>query len=232
MKLLNMLSAAAVMVCAIYLSVHHTHELYMSVGFSDRHAWIAVIMSETLFVTGGLNVAVARFRDYRPGVPAYIGFFFGLGLVGWSNIASTANYGYKGWLLGGSIFVAVLITEMILTYAATKNRNQPTTEPVNWLTAVLNQSKPATTDQQDKPEPDDQPEPTEPDNRTETTKPAVPVNQPAIHADDEFKKAMEVAKKLYEESGKVPGRIVLSREAQCRDKIARNVSAMLRKQLA
>lgn len=139
MRVLNVLSALLVTLCAVYLSIHHTHDLYMSVGFSSKQAWVAVIMSETMFIMGGLNVAVARFRNYKPGVPAYIGFLQGLLLVGWSNIASTAKYGIAGWLLGGSIVSAVLVMEAIMTYLATSKKtgrkadsnDQPPTKRTN-----------------------------------------------------------------------------------------------------
>lgn len=131
MRVLNVLSALLVMGCAVWLSVHHTHDLYRSVGFIDKHAWVAVLMAEVMFLIGGINVAVARFRNYKPGWPAYTGFFLGLGLVGWSNIASTAEYGLAGWLLGGSIVLVVLIMEMIMTHAVKKkfSTNQPASQP-------------------------------------------------------------------------------------------------------
>lgn len=163
MRFLNVLSALLVMGCAVYISVHHTHDLYQTfAGFSSKYAWVAVLMAETMFIVGGLNISVARFRNYRPGWPSHLGFYLGLGLVGWANIASTAKYGLAGWLLGGSIVATVLIMELIMVRKtkAKKSPNQPVveTQPKQWsknlmkIWSKLKDNQPATTNQPQKEE--------------------------------------------------------------------------------
>lgn len=129
MKLLNALSALLVLGCATWLSLHHTHDLFVGVGYTSRQAWVATIMSETMFIVGGINLAAARLRGYKPGTPAYLGFIQGVALVGWSNIAATYKYGIDGWLLGSSIVSAVLIMEAIMTNATKKADENAEQEP-------------------------------------------------------------------------------------------------------
>jgi hypothetical protein len=129
MKLLNALSALLVLGCATWLSLHHTHDLFVGVGYTSRQAWVATIMSETMFIVGGINLAAARLRGYKPGTPAYLGFIQGVALVGWANIAATYKYGIDGWLLGSSIVSAVLIMEAIMTNATKKADENAEQEP-------------------------------------------------------------------------------------------------------
>jgi hypothetical protein len=128
MRGLNVFSALLVLGCAVYISVGHTHNLFMSVGFNSEDAWVATLLSETMFMTGGLNLAKARLSGYKPSVPSYLGFIQGVALVGWSNIAATYKYGISGWLLGGSIVTAVLIMESIMTAETGKKKPKQETE--------------------------------------------------------------------------------------------------------
>jgi hypothetical protein len=122
MRLVNVLSAFLVNLAAVYISVGHTFDLFSSVGFTEEHAIAATFMGESMFIIGGWNITFARLRGHKPSVPSYLGFYFGLALVAWSNIAATYEHGLKGWLLSASVVIAVLLTEAILT-AETKSRD-------------------------------------------------------------------------------------------------------------
>ncbi|MRG29083.1 hypothetical protein [Laceyella tengchongensis] len=123
MRVINILAAMFVLGCGVYLSLNHSHDLFMGVGYTSKQAWVATAMSEVMFIVGGINLAASRLRGYKPSIPAYLGFWQGLGLVGWSNIAATFEYGLAGWLLGGSIVTTVLIMESVMM-AETKKKQK------------------------------------------------------------------------------------------------------------
>jgi hypothetical protein len=124
---LNVFAAFSVNVAAVYVSVSHTYDLFRSVGFVHYHAIAGTYIGECMFVVGGLNISYSRLRNRKPSTPGYLGFYFGLALVAWSNVAATFDYGIKGWLLSAAIVCAVLITEGILT-AETQNSHKDTNE--------------------------------------------------------------------------------------------------------
>ncbi|PRZ12658.1 hypothetical protein CLV36_11255 [Laceyella sediminis] len=186
MKLLNTLSALLVLVCAVYISVNHTHDLFMGVGYTSRQAWVATIMSETMFIVGGINLAAARLRGYKPGTPAYLGFIQGVALVGWSNIAATYKYGIDGWLLGSSIVSAVLIMEAIMTNATKKADENAEQEPEEKAENDQPKKPTARPDRHDQPEQPDHPNhPTT--QREQTDQPTNQPEQPTAQPEDNDK---------------------------------------------
>lgn len=115
MKWVNVFAAFAMNMAAVYISVGHTFDLFYLNGFSKNHAIAATFMVETMFIVGGWNIMLSRFRNHKPSTPSYLGFYFGWSLVLWSNIAATLEYGIQGVTLSVSVVLTVLITEAIMT---------------------------------------------------------------------------------------------------------------------
>lgn len=212
MKGLNIFSSLVIVSCAIFLSVNHTHNLYVGVGFSNVHAWVATVMIEVMFVTGGINISVAQFRNYKPSGPAKTGFYFGLAIVGWSNIASTADFGLPGYVLGGSIVAVVIIMEMIMISQVGK-----TGEPVENEPDDLETLEESPSEEPDHPEGLEAAE--EPAEILETTpengEPAEETTPESVETPEEW------ARYLWGENGRKPTRAEVMEAAGCKEWAAR-----------
>lgn len=116
MRVLNVLGASLVLVCALVVSFNHSISLFIAGGFGALAVW-GVVGVETTFLLGALNIVVARMRHQSPGWPAYAAGALGTVLVGWSNVAAGLPYGWTGVLLGAAIPLALLISEGMLSRA-------------------------------------------------------------------------------------------------------------------
>jgi len=57
-------------------------------------------------------------------MPSYIGGLLGVSLVAWSNVSATAGYGLPGVVLGLFVPTALVVSEMVMSYAVIRGRRE------------------------------------------------------------------------------------------------------------
>lgn len=124
MRFINILGSTIVLLCNIFVSYHHSIQLFESGGFSGVYAHLGVIAAEATFVLGGLNIVISRFRGESPGAPAILGGMLGVGLVGWSNVSAGWSYGISGILLGLATPASLVVAEAMLSRMLIRVANQ------------------------------------------------------------------------------------------------------------
>lgn len=124
MKVLNVSCSGAVMACVVTISFVHSLELFRAAGFDGYLAYLGVLAVEITFVLAALNIIVARLKNRPAGIPSYMGGVLGIGLVGWSNVSATAEYGWPGIILGLFIPAALITSESIMSYAVLRQRKR------------------------------------------------------------------------------------------------------------
>lgn len=208
MRGLNIIAALTVLICNIVVSYNHSIALFQSGGFKGWMAHIGVIAAEVTFVLGATNIVVSRLRGYSPGLPAMLGGGLGVLLVGWSNVAAGWEYGAVGIILGAVTPLSLIIAESILSRAALQwpTIEQPQSQEELTTSAVESLEEQAVEVDDDQPS-------QEPEEAEEPTAPPTP---------------LQVAQRIYQDEGQLPGRIRLAKEAGCSDWEARKVLAELR----
>jgi hypothetical protein len=121
MRIPNIIAAFLVVVCNIWVSFHHSLDLFIDGGFTGGLEYVAVVAVELTFLMGGLNIVASRLKGVSPGAPAIMGGLLGVLLVSWSNIAAGWAYGITGVLLGLATPISLIIAEAILSRAIMNN---------------------------------------------------------------------------------------------------------------
>lgn len=144
-----------VLMCGIiYLSVHHSYQLCVWVGYSGIDAWVAVGVFETIFVYCSQVIQNSFKRGKKQGVMPWIGFLAGFAFVVTSNYMGMADYRLAK-IIGISLPCLLLIMKGVLAYqfrqarkeVQTKKENPIKKKKTHWWDRLLFWRKPITNEE-------------------------------------------------------------------------------------
>ena len=121
MRTWSIVLGIAIFICIVSVSFSHTVDLYLRVGFVMWEAILATIAIETTFLLSGWSILWYRMQRKSPGKSAYVGFFFGVFMVLFSNSAYTVGLNrlfennVAQWTLAFSVVACVGISESIIS---------------------------------------------------------------------------------------------------------------------
>ena len=186
MRVLNIIGASIVLIANVYVSFTHSIELFKSGGFSNELAYMGVIGAETTFLLVVLNLVVSKLKGEKVGPPAYAGFYLGVMLILWSNIAAGVSAGVVGIILGAVTPASLIVSEMILTKAILQHQKRKQSSQNK-----MEKSQPKT-----------------PKSEQEISKSNLQTvgENTSQKSKDDPDKLVEIALKLYKDSGKIPSR--------------------------
>ena len=232
--------------------------MFRAYGFNGYLAYLGVIAVELTFVSSMLNIIVCRLKERPAGAPSYIGGLLGVSLVAWSNVSATVEYGIPGIVLGLFVPAALVVSEMVMSYAVIRGRresveaehsNRETTSSIVEETireraeaAEMETRSNATMETETKRENVEALEKRagmETERERETVKPSISstsstpaVEERSLQAKDvSTSNAERVAMEIYEREGRLPGRRRLMEEAGVSEWEARKTLQTLKRKV-
>lgn len=108
----------------IYVSFNHTLTLFQEGGFAQegllsflRIDLAAVIATELVFFMGCVNIINSHIQNRPAGYPAYLTSGLGVILIGWSNVYAQWEYGLMGFVLGLSVPIGIVLSELMFSHS-------------------------------------------------------------------------------------------------------------------
>jgi RNA polymerase sigma factor (sigma-70 family) len=143
-----------------------------------------------------------------------MGGLLGVAVVTWSNVAAGWSYGWVGIILGATTPLSLIIAESILSRAILQQQEEEVVESLEHqrlddVSETIVGPEPATLEEM-----------VNGDSEWRNNQPQVKQTM-----------AFEIAKGIYEESGQLPGRVRLAKEAGCSNWEARKALAQFKEQI-
>jgi predicted nucleic acid-binding protein len=132
MRIFNIVVSFAIVALNIYVSFTHTLTLFRDGGFAQEGLFsflridlAAVIAAELVFFMGCVNIINAHIQHRPAGYPAYLTSGLGVILIGWSNVYAQWEYGFMGFVLGLSVPIGIVLSELMFSHSVSSyQRNQ------------------------------------------------------------------------------------------------------------
>lgn len=121
---LGLLVSIAIIALNIYVSFHHTLDLYRSAGFSSNGFMdvCATVALELMFVSGSI-INIVNIKNRKPWKERIASTSIGVGgivLIMWSNISALWGNGITGIILGAITPLSIIGFELVLAEVYTK----------------------------------------------------------------------------------------------------------------
>lgn len=106
----------------LVVSFGHTVQMYRNVGYGKYEAFTVTVFIEGIFLLSTYTLSQNRIAGRKSGWPLKLGFGYGAVHVLFSNLHHSADLsyvfdaGYAGWALGASVFVGLIVIELIVSY--------------------------------------------------------------------------------------------------------------------
>lgn len=124
MRIFNIIVSFAIVALNIYVSFNHTLTLFQDGGFAKegllsflRIDLASVIAAELVFFMGCVNIINSHIQNRPAGYPAYLTSVLGVILIGWSNVYAQWEYGFMGFVLGLSVPVGIVLSELMFSHS-------------------------------------------------------------------------------------------------------------------
>lgn len=118
----------------LVVSFGHTVKMYRDVGYGQYEAYTITVFIEGIFLLSTYTLSQNRIAGRKSGWPLKLGFGYGAVHVLFSNLHHSADLsyvfdaGYAGWWLGASVFVGLIVIELIVSYGMADGQDKKKTD--------------------------------------------------------------------------------------------------------